>query len=133
MTLHPPLQKCARKPVSWRTYLPAGHDLAAIVNFASLSLLTPAHCGGRLAATMNSGAHTRGKITIGKPEPSATVIPWSASAAARRSMRNGEESEERHEEGRQEENGQESRQEEEEGGTTSTYWQHWPETDCLKC
>ena len=26
------LQKCARRPVSWHTYLPAGHRLAAIVN-----------------------------------------------------------------------------------------------------
>ncbi len=72
MTLRALLQKCARKPVSWRAYLPAGRHLAAIVNLRAAFSLTPAGRPDRLRRMMGDGADRRGQVR----RPSAFLTPF---------------------------------------------------------
>ncbi len=67
------LQKCARKTVTWQIYLPAGHHLAAIVNFRAPFSLTPARRADMrkpMGITRAPAANARDRETIHEEQPS---------------------------------------------------------------
>ncbi len=72
VTLRAPLQKCARKTVSWPAYPTAGRRLAAILNFRSFPL-DARRPPGMLRLMMNNGAETRGDATEGERLPGSPV------------------------------------------------------------
>ncbi len=69
VTLRAFVQKCARKPVTWRSYLSAGHHLAAILNFPGPRCFQE----GRVCS---SAAHGIGSLETSRVQTSCTPYKY---------------------------------------------------------